>query len=261
MKTVRPLLHPLLMLASIAALFVGETELHARSGVSLLGPRGHDVLQALAYLGIAWLLSRISNRVLSGVRPNDQPVPRLLGDLVSGFLFLSAIASGSLLLAGHGSGSILAGSGVLLALLGFAIRNVVADALSGVALGLEGPFRIGDWIDIDGMARGRVVEIGWHTTRLLTRDSTYVILPNSQISRQRIVNYSVPRSEFRAQVEITLSHALPATEGAEILRKALESATLIRQMPPPDMRIQSIQPEGCQGPENQTGPTILGNWI
>jgi small-conductance mechanosensitive channel len=81
--------------------------------------------------------------------------------------------------------------------MGFAIRNVVADTLSGIALGLEGPFRIGDWVDVEGLRRGRVVEIGWRTTRLLTRDFTYVILPDSQISRQRIVNYSAPRSVFR----------------------------------------------------------------
>ena len=76
----------------------------------------------------------------------------------------------------------LAGSSLILAVLGFAIRNVVVGTLSGIALGVEAPYRIGDWVDIEQVARGKVIEIGWRTTRLLTLDSTYMILPNSQIA-------------------------------------------------------------------------------
>ncbi|WP_244512510.1 mechanosensitive ion channel domain-containing protein, partial [Filomicrobium insigne] len=128
--------------------------------------------------------------------------PRLLKDLVAAMLFLVAFAAVVSLFMGKGALGALAGSGLVLAMLGFAIRNVVADTLSGVALGIEGPFRIGDWVDIDGLARGAVIEIGWRTTRLLTRDRTYVILPNSQIARQRITNYSAPKPEYRTQVSI-----------------------------------------------------------
>ena len=49
---------------------------------------------------------------------------------------------------------------MILAVLGFAIRNVVADTLSGIALSVEAPYRIGDWVDIEQVARGKVIEIG-----------------------------------------------------------------------------------------------------
>mgnify|MGYP002621436146 FL=1 len=237
---------PTLFLAALAALALFGPEASARLGIAPLSDQGRNALWMASYLGIAWLLSRIAGLVLSRMRPRNRPVPKLLRDLVSALLFLIAIVSGTMLLMGHSTGSALAGSGVVLALLGFAIRNVVADTLSGIALGLEAPFRIGDWVDIEGLARGRVIEIGWRTTRLLTRDSTYVILPNSQISRQRIVNYSAPRSEFRVQLEILLDHAVPATEGAEILRAALANAPLIKQTPAPDVRIQAIEADGVR---------------
>lgn len=54
-------------------------------------------------------------------------MPKLIKDLVSGLLFLVAIVSGVMLMLGHGAGGALAGSGVMLALMGFAIRNIVAD--------------------------------------------------------------------------------------------------------------------------------------
>ncbi|MCL7466853.1 mechanosensitive ion channel family protein [Phaeovulum sp. NW3] len=246
MTKLRPLIAPALLLTGIAALTFVATEANRRFGIGLPGRQGQNALLMVAYLAIAWLLSRITDLVFARLRPRNRPVPKLLRDLVSALLFLTAFVSGVLLMMGHSAGSALAGSGVVLALFGFAIHNVVADTLSGIALGLEAPFRIGDWVDIEGLARGRVVEIGWRTTRLLTRDSTYVILPNSQISRQRIVNYSAPRSEFRAQMEITLGHATPTTEGSEILRTALANAPLIRQSPPPDVRVQAIEPDGVR---------------
>src|SRR5690606_31158932 len=108
-------------------------------------------------------------------------------------LFLAAAVATVILVFGDSLSGALASSGLFLAVLGFAIRNSLADVLSGIALGVEAPYRIGDWVEIDTTLRGRVVEIGWRTTRLLTPDDTYSILPNSQIARQRLTNYSAPR--------------------------------------------------------------------
>src|SRR3546814_8708173 len=107
-----------------------------------------------------------------------------------------------MLVLGFSVSGALASSGIVIAVVGFAIRNVVADTLSGVALGLEAPYRIGDWVDIDGVVNGRVVEIGWRTSRLLSRDSTYMIVPNSQIARQKLTNFSADRKSTR----LTSSH-------------------------------------------------------
>src|SRR5690606_18415198 len=148
---------------------------------------------AMAYFASAWLVSRILGLALHQSVARRRPYPRLLNDLISALLFIVAIAATVALFMGQGVVGALAGSGLILAMLGFAIRNVVADTLSGIALGVEGPFRIGDWVEIDSVARGRVIEIGWRTTRILTRDSTYMILPNSEVARQRIINYSAPR--------------------------------------------------------------------
>lgn len=244
MNMLRRLLPPALLIAALMSLGVTEAALSARLGLGSLSPHWQSAFHFTAYLSIAWFLSRLTNIALSSLRPRSRPVPKLVRDLISGLLFLVAIISGAMLMLGHGAGGALAGSGVVLALLGFAIRNVVADTLSGIALGLEGSFRIGDWVHIENLARGRVVEIGWRTSRLLTRDFTYVILPNSQISRQRIVNYSAPSPVFRTQMELVLDHAVPSADGAEMLRVALQKSPLIKQMPPPDVRIQSIDSDG-----------------
>ncbi|TDL81658.1 mechanosensitive ion channel family protein [Palleronia sediminis] len=157
---------------------------------------------------------------------------------------MAALAAISTLFMGQGAIGALAGSTIILALLGFAIRNVVADTLSGIALAIEAPFRIGDWIDIDTLAQGKAIEIGWRTTRLQTLDATYMILPNSQIARQRITNFSAPKREFRAQVKITLDHVLPIGKARDIMVRALGEGKSILQDPAPDVRVSSYDEGG-----------------
>ncbi|MCQ0093161.1 mechanosensitive ion channel family protein [Roseovarius sp. M141] len=196
------------------------------------------------YFSLAWLASRLLAMVLDQATTRRRPYPRLLKDLIAAVLFLLAFAASVAMFMGQGAVGALAGSGLVLAMLGFAIRNVVADTLSGIALGIEGPFRIGDWIDIDGLARGKVIEIGWRTTRVLTRDSTYLILPNSQIARQRITNYSAPRPQYRAQVAIILDHSIPIDLARKTMLAAVKEAKLIQQDPPPDVRVLSYEEGG-----------------
>ncbi|WP_206076968.1 mechanosensitive ion channel family protein [Palleronia sediminis] len=201
------------------------------------------LVTAAIYLSAAWVTSRIASLVLDQISGN-RPYPRLLKDLITAFLFMAALAAISTLFMGQGAIGALAGSTIILALLGFAIRNVVADTLSGIALAIEAPFRIGDWIDIDTLAQGKAIEIGWRTTRLQTLDATYMILPNSQIARQRITNFSAPKREFRAQVKITLDHVLPIGKARDIMVRALGEGKSILQDPAPDVRVSSYDEGG-----------------
>ncbi len=200
-------------------------------------------ITAAIYFSTAWVTSRIMAAILDKAG-GKRPYPRLLKDLIAAILFVIAFTATAALFMGQGAIGALAGSGIILAVIGFAIRNVVADTLSGIALAVEGPFRIGDWIDIDTLAQAKAVEIGWRTTRLQTLDGTYVILPNSQISRQRITNYSAPKREFRAQINITLDHVLSIGKAREIMMEALGKAQLIQQDPKPDIRVRSYEEGG-----------------
>ncbi len=234
-------LWPVLLMGLSLGLLLSQAELAAYVGD---GEMLVLVITSLTYFAAAWLVSRVLALVLDQTAGRRRPYPRLLNDLIAGLLFLLAFAASVALFMGQGAVGALAGSGLILAMLGFAIRNVVADTLSGIALGVEGPFRIGDWIDIDGLARGKVIEIGWRTTRILAPASTYMILPNSQIARQRITNYSAPRPQYRAQVEITLDHTMAISQARKVMLDAMLSAKLIQQDPAPDVRVQAYEERG-----------------
>lgn len=173
-------------------------------------------------------------------------MPRLLKELVAAVFFIAALIATIMLFLGQSMSGALASSGLVLAVLGFAIRNVVADAFSGIALGLDAPYRIGDWVDIDGDIKGRITEIGWRTTRLQTRDSTYMILPNSQIARQRLTNYSAPRRNYRAKLQILLPHELPVEEARKLLAEAAARSELLLKDPKPDARAVAYERHGIR---------------
>lgn len=225
------------------ALFGEALPAMVEGGAAWWEPLRNTALSGVLFLG-AHLLHAISSARLTRRRKGRSPVPKVALDLLRLALFAAAtLASLSLFFRQDLSG-ILTGSGLLLAVLGFAIRNVVADTFSGLALGLEAPFRIGDWVAIDGLAQGRVQEIGWRSTRLITRDSTHVILPNSQISRQRITNYSAPRPEYRDHAELTLPATLPVAEARILITEALVGAETIATGKSPEVQVAMFAPQG-----------------
>ena len=185
----------------------------------------------------AWLCGRLIGIALQRPAPGKRRAPRLVQEIIVVGLFLVALVATIMLVLGQSMSGAIASSGILLAVIGIALRNVIGDVFSGIAVGLEAPYRIGDWIEIDGVVRGKVVEIGWRTTRLLARDETYMILPNSKIARQQVTNYSAPRRKYRAQVEICLGHNIPVTEAKTLLSSAVAASPIVLQDPALDVRV------------------------
>lgn len=216
---------PFIWCAAAVLLYVFHPQIHALfPGMELSNLE--DVAAIAIFYSFGWLLARTFRAFVTrkSRAKGRRRVPRLLTELVSVTLFTIATILAIGLLIGRSSGGLLASSGLIIAILGFAIRNVLADVLSGIALGLEAPFRIGDWVEFDSVTTGRVTEIGWRTTRILTADDTYMILPNSQISRQMLTNYSAPRKHYQASVQITLRHTVAASKAKVLLEEAAELA-------------------------------------
>jgi small-conductance mechanosensitive channel len=107
-----------------------------------------------------------------------------------------------------------------------AAQDTIADAISGVIIMLDQPFRVGDRIEIDNLDTwGDVVEIGMRTTRIRTRDNRMVIVPNSAISNNQIVNYTYPDPRYRVQVDIGIGYG----QDIEYVRKIIHDT--VRDLP------------------------------
>ena len=84
---------------------------------------------------------------------------------------------------------------------GFALQDTLGNAFSGLAIQIEKPFHVGHWIRI-GEHEGRVEEITWRATKLRTKATNFVIVPNSTIAKEAIINYSEPVIPTRLDVDV-----------------------------------------------------------
>ncbi len=88
-----------------------------------------------------------------------------------------------------------------------AARDTIADAIAGFIILVDQPFRIGDRIEIPGVGTwGDVVEIGLRTTRIRTRDNRMVIIPNSVIGVNQVINYTYPDPRYRIQTHVGVAY-------------------------------------------------------
>jgi small-conductance mechanosensitive channel len=88
-----------------------------------------------------------------------------------------------------------------------AAQDTLADAIAGFLILIDQPFRVGDRIEIAGLGTwGDVVDIGTRSTRIRTRDNRLVIVPNSAIAKDQIVNYTYPDPRYRVQIEVGIDY-------------------------------------------------------
>ena len=129
-------------------------------------------------------------------------------------------------------------SGIIIAVIGFALRNLISDVFTGIALGLERLLKIGDWIEFDQGEPGRIVEINWRASRLVTADEISVVVPNSQLATAAFRNYSTPQKYWRDKFDIVLPYDVTYRQAERILLSAVaqvpDSANIPRK---PDVLI------------------------
>ncbi|MFN2226025.1 MAG: mechanosensitive ion channel domain-containing protein [Anaerolineae bacterium] len=88
-----------------------------------------------------------------------------------------------------------------------AAQDTIADMIAGIIILVDRPFRIGDRIEIQEAGTwGDVLDIGLRTTRIRTRDNRVIILPNSTIGSNQVMNYSYPDPSYRSETHLSVGY-------------------------------------------------------
>ncbi len=165
---------------------------------------------------------------------------RLLSDLLAGAIYLTAILIVLNSVLDLPVKGLLATSGVIAIVLGLALQNTLADLFSGVAVGLEQPFHVGDRVTIGGYAEGTIVEMNWRSIRVQTDSEDLATIPNSIVARSQIINRSVPTQRRAASVEIPTSSSARSELLFELIRQAILLCPAILIDPPPSTSIRRV---------------------
>ena len=125
-------------------------------------------------------------------------------------------------------------SAVGAAVIGFALQDTLGNAISGLAIQVDRPFRVGHWITV-GAFEGLVTEITWRATKLRTKSGNLVIVPNNIVSKEAINNYSVPEVPTRLSLEVGASYSTPPNVTKDAIMTAVRQSARVLDAPAPDV--------------------------
>ena len=171
---------------------------------------------------------------------------KLVQDLLAGVIYLAAFFAIISYVFDLPIEGLLATSGAIAIIVGLALQSTLSDVFSGLVLNFSRPFRPGDWISIDSGAEGRVIEMNWRATHVLTARRDLAIVPNSAIAKARIVNASSPTTIHGMTVTVLLGARTPPAVGAEILQMAILNTRPILATPAPSVAVKSVSADGTQ---------------
>lgn len=119
--------------------------------------------------------------------------------------------------------ALLATLGVGSLAIALAAQSSLQDLFSGFLIMFDRPYLIGDRIEVQELDTwGDVVDIGLRSTRIRTRDNRFVIVPNSIMGKNMVVNYSRPDTQYRNQIEIEVAYGSDVEHVRETIIEAVQ---------------------------------------
>ncbi len=132
-----------------------------------------------------------------------RPLPRIIRDIAQGLVYAGVLLV-ALRAAGVEPGSLLTTSALLTAVIGLSLQDTLGNLFAGLSIQAQRPFEVDDWIQIDQDNRfiGRVIEINWRATKVITLEQIELIIPNSALAKTPIRNYTKPAPLARRTIDV-----------------------------------------------------------
>lgn len=108
---------------------------------------------------------------------------------------------------------------------GLGLQGVIKDFASGISLVLERLVAVGDFVELSNGARGVVHEIGPRATRIRTNDSTDIVVPNSVLVNDQVVNWTLRHTNRRIRVPFVTAFGVDKERVREAVLKAAHAAS------------------------------------
>jgi small-conductance mechanosensitive channel/CRP-like cAMP-binding protein len=259
-KSVKSILQAVAVPVLVAGLFlIGalyEQEILLRLGVATVAQL-RTILPYVLHIGIwlslAYLLNRVVSVIVWDAINRRMPVPRLLRDVTAVLIYALALTAIVSVVFKKPIGPFWAASGAGAIVIGLALRNIILDVFIGLAMNFDRPFEIGDFIQVAvgpaGGPSGRVVELNWRTTRLVTGEGNMVVVPNGKLGDMIVTNFSKPEAMSEFELSVFLDFDVPSERALRVLNAAVRSVagtTGIPDEPAPKARIRGISPQGVE---------------
>src|SRR6266403_450313 len=198
-------------------------------------PWRHHVGAAAISLSTALVVALINRYVWDFYfeKKRQTPIPHFLREVAGGIVFLIVL----LFVLSYGYHAetqlkgLLAGSGVVAIIVGFAGQNLFAGIIGGISIQINKPYKVGDWLQV-GERFDEVMEINWRSTRLRTNDNIYLDIPNNEMVGHEIVNLHYPTEVHAIRIRVGVEYKNPPNRVKDALVRAAQSARNVLADPP-----------------------------
>src|SRR5713101_7867653 len=182
---------------------------------------------AVILLSTAFVVALVNRYVrdLYFEKKRETPIPHFLREIVGGIIFLVVL----LFVLSYGYhaqaqlNGLLAGSGVVAIIVGFAGQNLFAGIIGGISIQINRPYKVGDWLQV-GERFAEVREINWRSTRLCTNDDIYLDIPNNEMVSHEIVNLHYPTEIHAMRIRVGIDYKNPPNVVKDALYRATSTA-------------------------------------
>jgi small conductance mechanosensitive channel len=197
-------------------------------------------LAAFAVLGVFWAVAaglRAFLRVLFRRVISDLTVENLLQQVVYCMVWAIGILVAADAL-GFEPETVVTGLGLTSLALGFALKDIISNFVSGILiLGLR-PFQLGDEIVV-GETEGAVQRIRLRATEIKTYDGRLVLVPNAELFTSRVTNNTAAPVR-RTSVEVPVAYGTDLAQAERALTSAAASVAEVLTAPAPTVRVRLL---------------------
>ena len=197
---------------------------------------------------VGHLMRSFESRILA--RSSDTALDETALPMINKFVRFTVIALGVLLALTHLGiqiAPLLAGAGVVGLALSLAARDTLSNLIAGVLLIMDRPFQVGDRIELwnapsETGTWGDVIEIGLRATKIRNPDNLVVVVPNNEIMRRDIVNYTMSGDHIRLRIPFSCSYESDIERAKLLLREAAAEVSGVQMDPKPVVIVRGFGP-------------------
>jgi small-conductance mechanosensitive channel len=196
---------------------------------------------------VGGVLESVERRV---VHRTETPLDDTALPLINKVVRFVVVAVGAIITLDHlglNVAPLLAGAGVMGLALSLAAKDTLSNLIAGVLLIMDRPFQVGDrielWMTPDETGTwGDVIEIGLRATKIRNPDNLIVVVPNNEIMRRDIVNYTMSGSNIRLRIPFSVAYESDIETAKRVLIRIADETEGVESNPAPVAIVRGFGP-------------------
>lgn len=208
-----------------------------------------DFFDSLSLLLLLWSIGEsafllVARLVVRVIYPS---APRIFLDIMLVVVY-AAMLLVMLRDAGAQLSSLVTGSALVTGIIGLSLKDTFGNIFAGLAIQAQRPFEVGDWIQFDDRTDhiGKVLEINWRATKVITLDVVEVIVPNAKLADYPIRNFTKPERWSRRSLYIVCPYSAAPGTVHRIILDALRESWGVNPTPTPSVVTNAFLDRGIE---------------